>query len=747
MSKVVNFPSVPLVVSHDEDRLIGAFVKVCLHDKKHLYGKLLELNNAQQSLSIQNENSKDKEVILFSDLHWVSFPTALSEPAAPHPLTEHGSEVSFPDELLPYKLSYQTGEPVKGKTHGWLVDDYGLHLFPANEQGRATRLFVPLQALTQYRIGPLQIQIQTDEDITEHSFENLSLNTRDLEDALSQQRTQTINNIGELLVRGKLISQLQLDEALNRQRIEQDKKLGEILEEMGTITSDELHRALALQLGFPFARLANFDIDPGVLPYLSEELARGYSVIPLLRYKGRLVVAMHDPSNTEIMNLLRFTTNSQIEVVIATQEDINLAINQHYGAYEDNKMTEELKKVTNEIKKDHIPQQIEMERLAKEKPTVRLLDHILIDAIHRGASDIHIRPNISFVDLTLRIDGNLIKTKQFDKALLPAIISRIKILGHMDISERRIPQDGRTHFRSQGHVIDMRISVMPTVNGESAVIRILDKSKGLLSIDKLGFNQRDEEVLTDLLHKNNGIFLVTGPTGSGKSTTLYAALGEVIKQNVNIITVEDPVEYHVEGIEQIQVNTATGYTFAKSLRHILRHDPDVIMVGEIRDVETGKIAIESALTGHLVLSTLHTNSAAGTITRLLEMDIEPYLLQGTLLGVLAQRLVGKNCPHCIEEEVVDERVRRVLKVSGDEKFYRGIGCEHCNHIGYQGRMAVYELLLITEAMRNLIQDGIGLNEIQKQACHDGMIPLTDHALQVARDRKTSLSEVYRIRLI
>jgi type IV pilus assembly protein PilB len=278
------------------------------------------------------------------------------------------------------------------------------------------------------------------------------------------------------------------------------------------------------------------------------------------------------------------------------------------------------------------------------------------------------------------------------------------------------------------------------------VIRILDTRAGLKSLDEIGFTDHDKDVLRDLLHKSYGLILVTGPTGSGKSTTLYAALNEVKLQNVNIITVEDPVEYHMDGIEQIHAYTAPGFTFARALRHILRHDPDVIMIGEIRDEETGKIAIESALTGHLVLSTLHTNDAATAVTRLLEMGVESYLLGATLIGALAQRLVRKNCPHCMVEEEIEPMVRRVLKVTTDEVFFKGGGCEQCNGTGFGGRIAVYELLPVSEEMRDIIKDGVTADEIHRQAVSDGMAPLTEQAMTLARQRVIPLSEVYRVRL-
>ncbi len=387
-----------------------------------------------------------------------------------------------------------------------------------------------------------------------------------------------------------------------------------------------------------------------------------------------------------------------------------------------------------------------IKQLAEDPPTVRFVDSLLEEAISRRASDIHLRPGEHDVVILLRIDGVLLEIRRVKHSNLSAIVSRIKIIGGMNIAERRLPQDGRHMVKQGDRTIDLRLSIMPTVHGESVVIRILDTRQSLKTLDQIGFNGRDVERFRDLISHNQGIVLVTGPTGSGKSTTLYAALNGIKSSGVNIITVEDPVEYQIDGIRQIQVKPQIGYTFARALRHILRHDPDVIMVGEIRDQETAMMATESALTGHLVLSTLHTNSAATTITRLLEIGIAPYLLNASLLGVLAQRLVRRNCPHCLVEEEVSAHVRSTLGLSRDEPFYVGSGCEHCRNLGFAGRVAAYELLEVTPALRALIEPSVSAQSIEQQAIHDGMRPLTQSALQLARDKLIPLNEVYRVRL-
>jgi type IV pilus assembly protein PilB len=510
------------------------------------------------------------------------------------------------------------------------------------------------------------------------------------------------------------------------------------------LTADEQsQQALAERLSLPFLRLKNHSFDESVLNLIPADYARKHDVIPLSINKTHLVVAVATPMDMELFQTLNFVTGFHIDMVVATKRDIQWAVRKYYGAKDDQLALEALNGNGAVATPD---QQEELMRLSAEKPIVRLVANLIIDAIERRASDIHIKPRDKNIELIYRLDGVLTNIRFFSKSLLPAVVSRIKILGGMNIAERRIPQDGRCCVKHKNNAVDLRISIMPTVEGESVVIRLLNSQVGLKSVSELGFSEHDQEVFVDLLHKSNGIFLVTGPTGSGKSTTLYAALAEVQRQNVNILTVEDPVEYHMDGIQQIQINNATGYTFARALRNILRHDPDVILVGEIRDHETGKIAVESALTGHLVLSTLHTNDAAGAVTRLLEMGIEPYLLTGSLLGVLAQRLVKRNCKHCLDIEPVEPLIRHALELDLKEQFYASTGCEHCNHTGVSGRMAVYELLGVSDGLRKLIHADITATEIHDYAVKEGMVPLTGNALAKARAKEISLAEVYRVRL-
>lgn len=552
--------------------------------------------------------------------------------------------------------------------------------------------------------------------------------------------------LAEVLVELGLLPEAQLN--LVREKLPEvftDPELANILQEQHLINNSDFQRAMAFKLGMPYVQLSEFELDPSLINIIPVEFARAHNLVPILDWRDKLVVAIEDPTDNETTNMLHFITARVLELVVATRADIDHAIAKVYGPSDDAELLEDLSLLEEPMEGSADPQ--ESLKLGQQRPTVRMVHYVILDAIHSRASDIHIRPRENSVDLFFRIDGSLIKIRSFNKNLLSSVASRIKILAGMDIAERRLPQDGQARMNNRGKVVDLRVSIIPSIHGESVVIRILDTGIGLKKIRELGFNDFDQQRYTNLLNRSCGMILVTGPTGSGKSTTLYATLQAIRERSVNIITVEDPVEYHIDGIVQVQVNHATGYSFSRALRHILRHDPDVIMVGEIRDLETAKMAVESSLTGHIVLSTLHTNSAASTISRLIEIGIEPYLLNTSLLAVLAQRLVRCNCPQCTAPEDIDPSVREALGVSKSEEFFRGQGCDYCRNTGYIGRRAVYELLEVTPNLRAAIAPGVPSDYIEKIALEEGMVALTEQALSLARQKTTSLEEVYRVRLI
>lgn len=557
-------------------------------------------------------------------------------------------------------------------------------------------------------------------------------------------------HIGEILIEENSLSHEQLDQALEWQQAHPGVHLGTILVDMGFSSHEQVTAALSRKLGIPYVKLGDFEIPPTVLHLVPADIALQHSVLPLARYNNRLIIAMENPLNWEAMELLRFHTNHNIEAVITSSAEISKVLDKYYLQHGDDvldEMSDEIQVVNDENgKKEDLAVIQSMAMEAQKKPIVRLVNAIIMQGIKHNASDIHIRPSKERISIYYRIDGKLRFSRSLSPALLAPIISRLKITGRMNIAERRLPQDGHTRVISDNTTIDLRLSVIPTVTGESAVIRILDKRVGLKPLDELGLESGEVSQLNQLIGRSYGMLLVTGPTGSGKSTTLYALLNAIKEREPHIITVEDPVEYDMEGVEQIQISPATGYTFAEALRHILRHDPDVVMVGEIRDIETARIANKAALTGHLMLSTLHTNDAASTVTRLLDMGIEPYLLSSTLLGVMAQRLVRLNCTHCLEEEKISAETRRQLKLKPREKFYRGIGCESCSNTGYHGRRVVCELLVITPELAAMINHGASSQEIKDEALTQKMKSLTQNAVELARSKLTSIEEVLSIRL-
>lgn len=568
----------------------------------------------------------------------------------------------------------------------------------------------------------------------------------DLKEVLEETHRSPDLRLGEIFVAEKLVSREQLQEALVRQKHSKGKHLGQILLEMQLVSQEEVNVALAKKLGIPFLNLQGFDLPSQMLSRLPADLAIQYNVVPLGEMNGKLIVAMENPLDQTVVNALRFNTNANIEAVMAAGTDIRALLQKFYSKLEESEAIEDLQLDPVGSSPDNSDSLYAMEQEAQRKPIVRLVNAILLQGVTKGASDINIRPEKDRVNVYYRIDGRLHYSRTMSRSLLPALVSRIKITGQMDISERRLPQDGHARLAWGSKTIDLRISVVPTVKGESVVIRILDKDAGVRPLESLGLQEREYTLIKRLMVRPHGLFLVTGPTGSGKSTTLYAILNEVKKRNVHLLTVEDPVEYDMDGVEQVQISVVKGYTFAQALRQFLRHDPDVIMVGEIRDEETAHIANKAALTGHLVFSTLHTNDAASTVTRLVDMGLESYLLSSTLLGVMAQRLVRVNCPKCLVPEQVEDYIRHSLNLQPDEVFYRGKGCEACNQTGYRGRMTVCELLVVTPEIAQLINDGGSTQQIQQAAVASGMSKLGDNALTLARTGKTSLEEVFSVQL-
>ena len=551
--------------------------------------------------------------------------------------------------------------------------------------------------------------------------------------------------LGEILLEAGLITKEQLEDSLVSQKEGSRKLLGEILVEKGFITSELIRHALELQLAVPRIDLLTYKIDSKAVEILPEYLVRRDRVIPVKKEGSELYVAMTEPPNILVIDEIKLITGLRIKPMIAREEEILRIIEQHFGG------EEAARKVIEDIKEEVVPEEEPKEDSGEvdesAPPVIRLVDSIIKGAINDLASDIHVEPQEGQkMQIRYRVDGILHDVMTIPRHIQLAVVSRVKILGGLDISERRLPQDGRISLKIAEKRIDFRISTMPTIYGEKLVIRILDKERMLIGLEELGFSEEERTIYESLVLRPYGMILVTGPTGSGKTTTLYATLNKINTRTKNIITIEDPVEYQLTGINQIQVNPKAGITFAKGLRSILRQDPNIVMVGEIRDLDTADIAIHAALTGHLVLSTLHTNDAASALTRLVDMNVEPFLISSAVAGVVSQRLVRKVCARCKKEYVPSAKeVESVgLSAEKDYKFSEGKGCNYCYDSGFRGRTGIFEILKVDEEIKALISKSQSSVAINKLAASKGMKSLRDNALEKVAQGVTTIEEIKQV---
>jgi len=566
--------------------------------------------------------------------------------------------------------------------------------------------------------------------------------------------TKEKRSLGESLVEDGLLTPEQLKKAQEEEK-QSGQRFRKVVVRMGFISDEGLVEFCSAKFGIPRIELANYLVDSAVIKLVPEELARKHELVPVLKIGNRLTCAMVDPWNIVALDELQARTGLIIEPAITTQKDIQKALNEFYGVKGnltdllgsievENLVTKKLgvSEEETDIKK--------LAGIAEEPVVVRLVNMIIIQAMSERASDIHIVPEEAGLRVRFRVDGMLHDASSPPKHLQAAIVSRIKIMSNLDISERRLPQDGRFTIKIEGRPIDLRVSCVPTMFGESVVLRLLDVSTARMELSALGFSRETLTEFQKLITLPHGIILVTGPTGSGKTTVLYAALDKINSQEKNIITIEDPVEYKLKGICQMQVNNKINLTFAGGLRSILRQDPDVIMVGEARDFETAEIAIQAALTGHLVFTTLHTNDALSASSRLIDMGVEPFLISASLAGVLAQRLVRTICVDCKEAFVPSEAALKDLgiepKDSASIKFYRGKGCDSCLGTGYKGRIGIFELLTLSgkEKLKEMIIARSALHEFKKEAVRQGMSTLRDDGIRKIKDGVTTIEEVIRV---
>ena len=558
--------------------------------------------------------------------------------------------------------------------------------------------------------------------------------------------------LGDLLIEENLITEEQLNEAIENQQ-KSGEPLGRILVRMGLITEEALYYFLAIQFGVDFVELSNRTIPDDVIKIIKKEIAEEFNIIPIESTDNKIVFATSEPDEHLILKLKEKTLlphEKEIKFVVATETDIKNALSMYYGVTEKFEMDDSLK----EILKESQVQTEEMEEEAVEgsytendAPVIKITNALIGDAVRLRASDIHLNPFPKNMVVRYRIDGVLQTQKSPPRQYRNAIVSRIKVMARLDIMEKRKAQDGRIKIKVQNKIIDLRVSVLPSIYGENVVMRILDQEGLMLDLSKLGFEPKELEIYKDAIQSPYGLILHTGPTGSGKTTTLYSALSTINDVSKNIMTLEDPVEYQLPGIIQIQMNHEINFDFAMALRSVLRQDPNIMMVGEIRDKETADIAIKAALTGHLLFSTLHTNDAPGALTRLIDMGVEPFLVASSTVGILAQRLVRKICSSCKEKYAISEQIIKELNV--DTKIakpilYRGKGCKTCKETGYKGRIGIYELLIMNENIRNMVLERKSADVIRKAAQENGMKTLREDGLRKAFDGITSIEEVIRV---
>lgn len=541
-----------------------------------------------------------------------------------------------------------------------------------------------------------------------------------------------------------MITQEQLDKAIDLQKKTGDK-LGNTLIKLGYVSEDDIIQVLEFQLGIPHVKLEKYNIDKAAYSSIPESLARRYGLIPIKKENGILTVAMSDPLNVFAIDDLKIYSGLEIQPAIANHNDVIKAIDRYYS-------TEKAMKAVEEFKKEHTSTlRINSEAATaqsndeiKNSPAVKVINSIIEQAVRNRASDIHIEPFETYIKIRFRIDGELSEIMRPEIDIMSAISARIKIIGGMNIAEKRLPQDGRISVEVDGREYDLRVSILPTLFGEKIVIRVANKQTFVLQKDELGFNEYESKQFENMLLNPHGIILVTGPTGSGKSTTLYSALSEINRPDINIVTVEDPVECIIEGVNQVQVNTKTGMTFATGLRSILRQDPDVIMIGEIRDSETAEIAVRAAITGHLVLSTMHTNDAPSSVLRLIDMGIEPYMVSSSMVGVIAQRLVRRICKNCRVQYTATNEEMEMLGLGGEKPMlYKGRGCPMCNKTGYRGRQGIYEVMTVSKIHREMINNRCSEVRLKDYSVESGMLTLRDNLIKKVLAGETTVDELIK----
>jgi type II secretory ATPase GspE/PulE/Tfp pilus assembly ATPase PilB-like protein/chorismate-pyruvate lyase len=742
-------------------------------------------------VTFSQNNESSLETIDASKIKILTFPQNRKYRKSKNIGSNKGSSLLIPAKLQSFSIIFKDGDKLEGETRGFRVDLNGIFLFPSYDVSLYHIIFISRNAIKNYNIGPKLGEVLLNDSVATEEHINESLKTQeeernlpigeylrkkavvtamDLEKALEQQKTFPNMRLGEILLNEKLINDEQLGMALSEQKENKRMPLGEILVKNGLVTRDEIQISLAKKLGIPFVDVEKFDIDDEALRMVKEETAEIYNVLPLYHFEGRLAVAIENPMDFTALDAIRFQTNCTVEPVMANRQEITRLVKESYSRIHliDMEDEEELEDVEEELD----------ESAASDNVVVKLVNKIILDAYNKKASDIHIEPypGQKMTKVRIRRDGVLSDYVKVPASMRNAIVARIKIMAGMNISERRRPQDGKINFgKFSRHKFELRVATLPTSEQlEDVVIRILASGEPL-PVAKMGFDSATEEKLKKLINTPYGLFIACGPTGSGKTTTLHSILKELNTVERKIWTVEDPVEITQPGLRQLQVAPNIDVTFASAMRAFLRADPDVIMVGEMRDVETIKIAIEASLTGHMVFSTLHTNSAPESVNRLLQMGMDPFNFGDALVGVLAQRLTRRLCSKCNEEyvpaeEEIDEllseysqdylsvgieedEINKYLKATREQwfskypdgiKLHRAVGCNECNETGYAGRLGIYELLVNSEAITHAIVTRASGAEIKLIAIRQGMLTLKQDGINKVIDGITDINQIRRV---
>jgi type II secretory ATPase GspE/PulE/Tfp pilus assembly ATPase PilB-like protein len=767
------------------DALLPADCTIHRHDGQQRVGRLIRFLPAQNALEFQTPDRSSSALVDFGSIRSLR----LTQPVTlvRRELQQiQNAGVMPPEQAQSYKVKFRGDQEETGHTRGFVTEKYGLFLYPTVDESRVVRLFVPAQAAQSHSIGPalgellsqrkadtvdfvaLGLQFQQDlrtQRIGDYLTASQILSKGQLEQALkNRDRSKPETMLGEVLLKEKLVSEKELQEAVRQQQRDRSLPLGEILVQMGLIDRATVNRLLVQKLGIPFVDPARFGIDPETIRLVDRKLAEKHHVVPLLRTGDEIVVAMENPTDPEPLHDLRFYTKLRIVPVMAARDALLEAIRKHYGTREGQSVKELASRLAQEPKSEEVA---ERQVVESDNALVMLVNQIIVDAYERKVSDIHIEahPGKKDTQIRFRQDGELVHYLDVPASYRHALTSRIKIMANLDVAERRKPQDGKIDFQRFGPVkLELRVATMPTAGGvEDVVMRVLAAAEPI-PLTGLGLRPEVLENIRKIATTPHGLILICGPTGSGKTTTLHSVLGLINNGQRKIWTAEDPIEITQPGLRQVQVNPKIGLTFATAMRSFLRLDPDVIMVGEMRDAETSKVGVEASLTGHLVLSTLHTNSAPESIVRLLDLGMDPFNFADALLGVLAQRLARSLCADCkrphlatteevqtlveeycegvpLDAKKVRERWAAYADRNGRFTLYDKVGCEACEGRGYRGRLAVHELLLNSRTIRRLIQTRANVEQIFETAIREGMLTLKQDGIEKVLQGRTDMTQV------